>query len=162
MIFSDTLMRFKITEALSVPGKMVGVLSYRASDTIGVWILTEDVYYTDHEYGTIGARAGTPSDGASIPRVLWPLIGPPLRDWAVAGPAAIHDLLYYLAGQTRFSRADADLIFARGLMANGLPTWKVLAYYAGVRLGGWIGWRRYTQDAKFQLQAWERLIDDQR
>ena len=145
---------------LTPRGMMVGAPSYRASDAIGVWVLIDDLHYTDAEYGSLGARAGLPTDGASIPRLLWPITGPPLRDWRVAGPAAIHDLHYYLAGRTRFSRKDADIIFARGLIANGLPTWQALTYYIGVRLGGWIGWRRAERETEFQARAKQWLIDE--
>ena len=135
-----------------VPATMGGTLRYRASETPNVWLLDDTVCYADPEYGDISALPGTPTDGASIPRLLWGLAGPPLRDARVAGPSGIHDLLYYLAGMTQFSRRDADIIFARALRANGVSFLKVLAYYLGVRAGGWLGWRAHRRDPAFQAE----------
>lgn len=83
---------------------------------------------------------GFRTDGASIPRLFWRLIGCPLRG-RYAPAAIIHDLLY---ATKCVSRKVADLIFREMLLALGLAKAKVWAMYNAVRAGGWKAWNGYT------------------
>lgn len=77
--------------------------------------------------------AGFSSDGASIPRLLWWLIGHPFES-RFAAAAFLHDRLY---GTHEVTRAEADRIFLEALRVLGAAEWRCRLMYAGVRVGGW-------------------------
>ena len=82
--------------------------------------------------------AGFESDGASVPRLFWSTVCPPLDPRAVRAGVA-HDWIY----RTRpagWSRAEADLLFLCFLIEDGLPVLPSLKAYLGVRLGGRTAW----------------------
>lgn len=81
--------------------------------------------------------AGFKTDGASIPRLLWPVFGHPFERYAAA--AVLHDSLYRIK---TMSRAEADRIFLEAMAVLGVPKWKRNLMYAGVRAGGWWYWNR--------------------
>lgn len=77
------------------------------------------------------------TDGASIPRALWPIIGDPFA--AELLPAALtHDGLY--AAQL-LDRAQADAILLELLQRYGVGRIKARIIWAAVRAGGWVAWR---------------------
>jgi hypothetical protein len=79
--------------------------------------------------------AGFTTDFASIPRLLWPLIGHPAGRHAQA--AALHDWLARTASEVPRSRADAAFREALGVL--GGPAWRRWLMGAGVRINA--GWR---------------------
>jgi hypothetical protein len=112
-----------------------------------LWLHTRSFTYTDTSGMQITVKAGAVTDGASIPRLLWSAIGPPLRDARVFNAAAIHDQLYKSLGDNgQLTRAESDRVLYRALRAAGVYQLKALAYYWGVRIGGWVGWNRYARD----------------
>jgi hypothetical protein len=100
----------------------------------GHWLLIKDlIWRSDTE--RIVVPAGTSTDLASIPR---PLRGILNQNGNSRRPAVLHDYLY----QTQsLPRAAADEIFRRALAADGMGAVERFAYWAGVRLGGWLAWR---------------------
>jgi len=101
-----------------------GRVVYRTLDPI-CFVLgdTEDVNVTlivPHQYEF---------DGASVPRVLWPVFEPMGRH---ARAAALHDYLY-CGGVSRWI---ADAVFREALVATGESLWKARAAWAIVRLFG--------------------------
>jgi len=83
---------------------------------------------------------GFRTDGASIPRFLWRVFGSPYEPDIF--PAAIaHDALY--RGEI-VGRADADAAFLRMMEIGGIRRRKRRLIWLGVRLFGWITWRRHT------------------
>jgi len=82
--------------------------------------------------GQITVPLGFTTDGASIPRVFWSLLGP-------FGPyfeaAVIHDFLYS-PWSDGFSRAEADSIFKEAMFNLGLDWPRREAIYRAVRLFG--------------------------
>lgn len=111
--------------------------------------------YSDVLGGELGLEQGDVSDFNSTPRLLWNLLPP-----TEYGEAAwVHDLLYKLGTYNGkpVDRATADRVHrefviwagVRELQPDGTlvrtgdtPAWKVKAYYGGLRLGGWLPWRR--------------------
>jgi len=84
------------------------------------------------------------TDGASIPRPVWSLIGAP---WNVRyGRAAIvHDYLYRQGGRLKeqsLTRKQADSLFFDTLIEDGVPKWRAWVMWSAVRAGGWPGWDR--------------------
>lgn len=87
--------------------------------------------------------SGFGNDLASVPRVAWPAIDP-TND--VAPAALVHDWLYASRGLVRpwlpkISRAKADAIFRRALVANGVSAGRALVMWSAVRVGGAKAWR---------------------
>jgi hypothetical protein len=72
-------------------------------------------------------------DGASIPRILWRLIGTPFSP-AFMAPSMVHDYLYTKPG--KMSRKEIDKLFLKLLIHNGVGGNLAKTIYTGVRLGG--------------------------
>lgn len=83
-------------------------------------------------FGIVLVPKGFLTDGASIPRVFWPLLGPH-GDYFRA--AVVHDFLYSPRND-EFSRAEADLIFREAMYNTGVPWCRREVIYAAVRLFG--------------------------
>lgn len=107
----------------------------------------------------VTVKKGLVTDGASIPRIFWSIIGCPSNGKYV-GSAIIHDGLYM---SEIISRKDADKIFLDMLKHNGIGYIKRNLMYFAVRLGGYFVWRKHNQDTvslnkKFVLV--EKFYDD--
>ncbi len=74
------------------------------------------------------------SDGASIPRLLWSVVGSPF-DPKFSAAAIMHDWLYR---KTTIARKTADNVFLRLLLANGVHRFRARLMWCGVRLFGWM------------------------
>lgn len=100
----------------------------------------------------VGIAPGFVTDFASIPRILWAVLPPSDGDYDAA--AVVHDWLYtYADDLTRrighaVSRADADAVLLEAMTALGVRPWKRRVIYAGVRIGGWLFWRRRRAQAR--------------
>jgi len=101
-------------------------------------------------------------DGASVPRLLWCFFPP---DGLYRPGVVVHDWLYINKGFLRindflfrhlvFSREDSDNIF-RGVMLNaGVKEWKAQVMWAGVRLFGWIPWKKPMKPAVIKPLAYQ-------
>jgi hypothetical protein len=78
-------------------------------------------------------------DGASIPRILWALVGHPFdKRWRKE--AVLHDW-FYRTTEHGISRKTADQIFYDSLRDGGLRYTKAQMMYFGVRAGGWMAWK---------------------
>ena len=89
----------------------------------GMWELVEDYQ---------GVPAGFVTDGASVPRFLWRVLGPPLEADTI-GAAVKHDWEYARAARPR---ADIDADFYFDLRADGVGVIRSALYWLGVRIGG--------------------------
>lgn len=88
----------------------------------------------------IRVPAGFVTDFASIPRGFrWLLTG----HGGTRKPAVIHDYLYRLNVTTR---KEADLMFKLTMRETNIPGWKRELAYRAVRLGGWLAWRKHSED----------------
>lgn len=99
--------------------------------------LLEDLVYETRRHRIIRVPKGFKTDLASIPRVLWNVL-PPVGRYNKA--AVVHDFLYQNNGCTR---AEADAVLNEAMRVLGVRVTQRWAIYAGVRLGGWVVWRRY-------------------
>ena len=91
---------------------------------------------TDKDYEV---PAGFYSDGASLSKVLWPILGHPFNS-DVREAAVLHDWFYYSG---IVSRREADRMFRQAMKACGANFVKRYLYWSGVRLGGWVPWNNY-------------------
>lgn len=85
----------------------------------------------------INVDRGYLTDGASVPRLFWPLV-PPLGRYAQA--AVVHDKLcetLHVYSEARKAMVDitrhtADSIFLEAMVVLGVPTWKRNLMYSAV------------------------------
>jgi hypothetical protein len=91
---------------------------------------------------SITVPVGFLTDLASIPRTIWNIL-PPVGAYDAA--AVVHDLLYQrgTVDESPVQRVDADRVLREGMEALGVRRWQRWTIYAGVRVGGWMVWRRY-------------------
>ena len=94
-------------------------------------------HFRDHEF--IVPR-GFEFDGASVPRLLQPLICSPLGPES-ARASCKHDFIYRTQ-PPGWTRKEADLMFLCDLLEDGLPPNRAFWAYRGVRLGGWRAWNK--------------------
>lgn len=80
---------------------------------------------------------GFKTDFASIPRVMWRVL-PKSGRYDAAG--VVHDYLYFTG---EVSRKEADRVLVEAAAASGVGSKTCKIIYAGVRLGGWLPWRKY-------------------
>lgn len=81
---------------------------------------------------TLTVPADFVSDGASIPKILWPIIGAPIGNKHL--PAAIvHDFLCESACDYE-QRLIGDAVFFELLKRCGVAYWRRAAMYCGVRI----------------------------
>lgn len=83
---------------------------------------------------------GFVTDGASVPRLLWP-IAPPFSGPYMSA-AVLHDALYT---QGVFSRVESDSIFLEAMLASNVPFWQCAVLHCGVVIGGWWAWRKHRK-----------------
>ena len=98
-------------------------------------------------YIEVHVKRGFETDFASIPRIFRWLISK-LGRYNKA--AVIHDAIYQDAVTTTndyvFTRAEADLCFLDGMEDFGVVKWKRNLMYWGVRIGGWLAWKKREGD----------------
>lgn len=104
------------------------------------WVVLEDFYYdTDVRldgipFGRILVQKGFITDFASIPRLLWGLVGGP-ADGRYRKIAVFHDKLYRTPRLA--TRAQADAVLLEGMTFCRCSWHQRWAIYLGVRIGGW-------------------------
>lgn len=112
------------------------------------WRTTREIVYCVGKLSSgweITIPAGFETDGASVPRLLWIAFPPFGGDYDEA--AVLHDYLY----RTWFmclERVVADAILIEAMKVcgtNALTRWSI---FLGVRLGGWVTYRRYRRNHK--------------
>jgi hypothetical protein len=92
----------------------------------------------------ICVSAGLWTDGASIPKILWGIVGSPLTGRYVRAAIA-HDALY---SAQPISRKECDLVLLELMEQDNVPKWKRLSMYYAVRLFGWSHWNKRNNDTK--------------
>lgn len=109
-------------------------------DGRGTWrLLAPLVYESDLAGITVTAPEGFVTDLASVPRLPFAYL---LTGGVGHAAAVIHDVLYT---KHQVVRSTADDIFHEALLVLGIPRWQAALMWVGVRLGGWIGWKRPGQ-----------------
>jgi len=102
------------------------------------WRLEEgfDYYVGDKDSDDIiSVPAGYVSDGSSVPKIFWSLVGSPMGSTAQSG--FLHDFLY---GERKRTRKECDGIFVQAMFVLGVPWWKRRVMWAALRLFGWVAW----------------------
>lgn len=147
--------RLRQPHNIPIDGKYYGLKRWRAYE------LAEDYSYQwkkHDKHFRIFIKAGFKYDGASVPRFVWSITG--IRpDGLIRAAALIHDWIYVYEGDLpagsyqilvddkwvnldgKWTRKNADRIFARIMREAGVKKIRRRAAYRAVRLGGWIAWR---------------------
>lgn len=122
-------------------------LEERTGTADPLWRLIHELRYDSAVFGgRIVVDAGFLTDLSSIPRV-------PYVYWRLGGrgrrAGVIHDKLYRTHGLGRFpgqparARQLADAVYLEALsVSEDLPADLRWAAWAGLRVGGWVAWRR--------------------
>lgn len=100
-----------------------------------LWEVDEPFQYHVDNNEVIWIPKGYLTDGATIPRFLWTIIGHPLQGYAQA--AVIHDFCY---GKRLYSRKRSDEIFLEAMAVLEVPRWKRRVIFRALRLFGWWAW----------------------
>lgn len=102
--------------------------------------LLSDFSYTDDCQETHTVKKGEVTDGASIPRFFWRVVGSPM-DGEYLPAAIIHDHYCRCANDIPCEkerdqlRLQADNLFRQMLAYLEISSWKVVSMYIGVRIG---------------------------
>jgi len=112
------------------------------------FVLDADFVITLRYEAIITAPKGTVTDGASIPRFFWRLIGPPMTG-RYRKAAIIHDAGYtgslvwtQFHKKKTYTRKEVDALFLRLMKALGVSWWRRRLMYWAVR---WFGGRHWTK-----------------
>jgi hypothetical protein len=118
-------------------------LSYRCHNGKGFVLTAEWSVLIDE--GWVSIPAGTVTDLASIPRILWWIPGLAPMDFGVPAPV-MHDWAYRRDGQLsdeiHVSRRRADELFRTLARAEGNGRLRCFVAWAMLRLFGWLAFRR--------------------
>lgn len=101
--------------------------------------LMESIEYATGPLGVVTVPKFFVSDGCSMPRLFWRVLGHPF-DMRFLREAILHDWLYQFQP---CDRKTADQIF-RDALAGKLSWLRRAAIYRGLRLGGWVAWDGYA------------------
>lgn len=113
-------------------------------------VTTQPLIYFDKKTGRdFVVPIGFYSDGASVPRFLWAVVGHPFNK-DVREAAVLHDFLYFSG---IVSRAEADRIFREAMQWSGAKWYKRYIYWSGVRAGGWKPWNGYRRKNSEKVHA---------
>lgn len=114
----------------------------------GRWRLTRIFLYINPPV-YVKVPRGFVTNGASIPKLAWSLIGSPWSGRYARG-AVIHDFLYFSQMTTRYK---ADRIFYRAMQILGVPFLKRWVMYQSVRLVAWICWNERKKERRKKNHA---------
>lgn len=95
------------------------------------WTLKEDVSFTN-EHLEIIVKSGFITDGSSIPKLFWSIVGSPLEADLLL-PSIIHDGLYT---DETLPRDICDNLLREMLLLNGVSQLKANLIYSAVRMFG--------------------------
>ena len=118
----------------------------------GDWLLTTP-WIVPTRAGVLTLLPGYTSNGASVPRVLWPLVGPRYAADSFAAALA-HDSLYDAQWT---SRALADAVLRDLLEDLGVKPLKRWAYWAAVRIFGGPLWNAHAPHRIAQARTLVKL-----
>ncbi|HTV53686.1 MAG TPA: DUF1353 domain-containing protein [Terriglobia bacterium] len=121
----------------------------------GVHMKVLELYSYKDAYGHIlSAQPGFPTDGASIPRALWTVVGSPFTGKYV-GAAVIHDVG---CESHKYSWQVTDRMFYDAMLDLGVGNHLAKLMYYGVRLGG-PKWESVTLAASTEAELKAKIAE---
>jgi hypothetical protein len=119
--------------------------------------ITHYFRYFNPKHPIVTVPTGFLSDGASVPRLFWPILGPfgdAFSQESYFAGAIIHDWLYNArAAKTGITRRQADAIFLSAMEDLRVPWLTRRTVWAAVRAFGWIHFRKPSSGAVTPLPA---------
>eukprot|EP00521_Asterionellopsis_glacialis_P006980 CAMPEP_0195290248 /NCGR_PEP_ID=MMETSP0707-20130614/6188_1 /TAXON_ID=33640 /ORGANISM="Asterionellopsis glacialis, Strain CCMP134" /LENGTH=116 /DNA_ID=CAMNT_0040350349 /DNA_START=222 /DNA_END=572 /DNA_ORIENTATION=+ len=98
-------------------------------------MLLENFTFIDKKGLTWMAPKGEPIDGATIPKMLWPVAGSSfVGDCHRA--SVIHDIYYYPYYRHLASSKDMRKVFYEACLTDGVKPWKAGLVYEAIKIGG--------------------------
>lgn len=97
-----------------------------------------DDFNVQVNYSIYTVPKGFVTDLASVPRVMWAYYSP--NDARTIPAAILHDFMYRI--NLSVTRKQADDIFYHALIKGGTSKAKAVKYYLGIRLFGWMFFRK--------------------
>lgn len=125
------------------------------SNANGQWMVDEDWMTPVIDGICVSIKAGMPTDGASIPRIAWRVIGHPFQI-PLLGPALGHDALY---AAELIPRDEADRWFLEAMKKAGIGWVKRNTIWLAVRAGGWAVWRKHTGRSIAKARMFASLLN---
>lgn len=130
-------------------------------------VLERDFFFIDGNGKRWPAPIGYATDGASIPRALWTVVGAPFTG-RYRRAAIVHDVACDTAGPDPAARRAADRMFFHACRAGGCGLGQAIVLYLGVRVGSiWAAvpqWSALTLSEhagpRFTRTATERKLED--
>lgn len=118
------------------------VRAYRPDE----WVVLAPLEWKSKDAHVVVPR-GFITDLASVPRALRAVldVNGPSR-----APAVLHDFCY--CAQETKTRKEADELFLTALEACGVGLIERRMFYAGVRAGGWVYWRKRSLTPGLQME----------
>ncbi len=129
--------------ASHVRGKFHGSLKLKPVDDGVHMSVLERFSYTDIDGNSLEAKPGFQTDGASIPRALWTLIGSPFTGKYVKA-AVVHDVGCI---SHKYTWQITHRMFYEAMIDSGVEEDYAKVLYFGVRLGG-PRWTLQTAEAR--------------
>ncbi len=124
------------------PGQFSGVLRLQPLGDGVHMIVLNNYAYVDGYKRTLDAAPGFSTDGASIPRALWTLVGSPFTGKYI-GAAVIHDVGCV---SHKYTWQETHRMFYEAMLDSGVDQNYAKILYYGVRVGG-PKWQKKTIQA---------------
>lgn len=106
---------------------------------VGEFELLSTWTWVDEEFGRVDIPPGFITDFASTPQLMRMFkVFDPLSSGSIFG-ALPHDWLYCLQDR---DRSVCDDILRKALIDSGMQPYAARMYWMGVRMGGWVPWRK--------------------
>lgn len=121
--------------------EFIGIYQIEEVDPYSVKTL-QDIIYIANNGDIVLVPVGFVTDGASIPKIFWSIIGSPFTG-KYKKPALIHDYLY---ATHLTSRKRADSIFIEGMKYLGVSRVKRVLMWLAVKIGGGFIWKNSKRD----------------
>lgn len=102
----------------------------------GVWVIAEEIGFPTLREVAVVVPRGFRTDLGSVPRWLWPIIGPHELS---AEACILHDFLCKHRGrvaENRWTSRETHRQFLADMLARDVPTWRALLAFSFVRTFG--------------------------
>jgi hypothetical protein len=136
-----------VMQAQTMTGFSTDSLTVSTADGLN-FVLVEPFSFTRADGTIITVPAGTTSDGASTPRILWPTLPPGGKYWRAA---FLHDYLYR---DTGWPKVFCDNTFLEAMEDSGVNEVEAHTLYETVSHLGAIS---YLEDRKGELSMWAKI-----
>jgi len=100
-------------------------------------------------------KKGMTTDGASIPRYCWSIIGHPLSGW-ILPHALAHDALY---SAELLSRKECDEFLLLSMKQAGVSWLRRNTVWSAVRMFGGSVWSKHTSDSVYDSRKHCQILD---